>query len=205
MTTSGTCMLCGYSGVKAAMTRHLKTCSASRDEAAATSPVLHLRVEGAYDPTYWLDLEVAPDATLHQLDRYLRQVWLECCGHMSAFFDGRAELGKNLRLSRAFRSVGKKVAYQYDFGSTTALTLGRGANREAPVGKVQIRLLARNDPPNWSCTACDEPATLICSYCNWEGEAFYCDKHARDHDCYEDGAFLPVVNSPRMGVCGYTG
>ena len=26
----------------------------------------------------------------------------------------------------------------------------------------------------------------------------------RNHDCGEE-AILPVVNSPRMGVCGYTG
>lgn len=32
---------------------------------------------------------------------------------------------------------------------------------------------------------------------------FYCDTHAAARG--DEWAFLPVVNSPRMGVCGYTG
>ena len=31
-----------------------------------------------------------------------------------------------------------------------------------------------------------------------------CDEHAETHDCGGE-YFLPVVKSPRVGVCGYTG
>lgn len=38
---------------------------------------------------------------------------------------------------------------------------------------------------------------------------FFCDLHAQQHaeerHDAEDYMFLPVVNSPRMGMCGYTG
>jgi hypothetical protein len=34
---------------------------------------------------------------------------------------------------------------------------------------------------------------------------FYCELHSEDHDCEEAEMLLPVVNSPRMGMCGYTG
>jgi hypothetical protein len=34
---------------------------------------------------------------------------------------------------------------------------------------------------------------------------FYCEHHSEDHDCDEPEMLLPVVNSPRMGMCGYTG
>ena len=187
------------------MTRHLKRCFVAHDDTAGASSLLHLRVEGAYQPIYWLDLEVVPDTTLNQLDLYLRQVWLECCGHMSAFLDGRDELPQARRLSKAFPSVGKKLAYEYDFGSTTALSVRRASNRKGSLETEPIRLLARNDPPGWPCVACDEPAAMVCSFCLWDSNALYCEKHARDHGCYKDEAFLPVVNSPRMGVCGYTG
>jgi hypothetical protein len=33
-------------------------------------------------------------------------------------------------------------------------------------------------------------------------EPFYCDEHGADHECGEDG-LMPVVDSPRMGVCAY--
>jgi hypothetical protein len=36
------------------------------------------------------------------------------------------------------------------------------------------------------------------------GSPFACAAHESTHPC-EDEAFLPVVNSPRMGVCGYAG
>lgn len=45
-------------------------------------------------PTLWLSAEASPfvlhilvpeDATLYDLDRFLRDVWMECCGHLSLF------------------------------------------------------------------------------------------------------------------------
>ncbi|MEJ5252084.1 MAG: hypothetical protein HPY54_00055 [Chthonomonadetes bacterium] len=46
----------------------------------------------------------------------------------------------------------------------------------------------------------------VCSSCLWEDEenAWLCKECARKHDCGEE-YFLPVVNSPRVGQCGYTG
>lgn len=34
---------------------------------------------------YWLYLEMPARATLTDLDGFLRDIWLECCGHLSAF------------------------------------------------------------------------------------------------------------------------
>jgi hypothetical protein len=48
----------------------------------------HLRVQDANDSAFWLDLEVNSSATLSSLDKYLRAIWLECCGHMSQFSVG---------------------------------------------------------------------------------------------------------------------
>lgn len=38
----------------------------------------------------------------------------------------------------------------------------------------------------------------------WDGEGWLCESCAKNHECDED-MFLPVLNSPRTGVCGYTG
>ena len=35
--------------------------------------------------------------------------------------------------------------------------------------------------------------------------AIVCDAHAAAHEHADEEVYLPVVNSPRMGVCGYTG
>jgi hypothetical protein len=42
--------------------------------------------------------------------------------------------------------------------------------------------------------------------CIYEKEnPFYCEEHAGDHGCEDAEMLLPVVNSPRMGMCGYAG
>jgi hypothetical protein len=76
--------------------------------------------------------------------------------------------------------------------------------RTGAIGPKPLRLLARNEPLVWPCRICKGPATQICVYCTDGSEPFFCDEHANEHEC-EEGGFLPVVNSPRMGVCAYTG
>lgn len=66
-------------------------------------------------------------------------------------------------------------------------------------------MLARNHDPQLPCEKCGKGvATQICSDCQWSGEGWLCDKCAGRHKCGEE-MLLPVVNSPRAGVCGYTG
>ena len=47
--------------------------------------IFHLQVVGMYSPMYWLHIEIPATATLEDLDRFLRAIWLECCGHLSSF------------------------------------------------------------------------------------------------------------------------
>src|SRR5215211_6338728 len=85
-TSYGICALCGKRATKAGMPRHLKSCLAehepSRGEAAR---IFRLRIEDAYSPVYWMDVEMKARSTLEELDDFLRGMWLECCGHMSDF------------------------------------------------------------------------------------------------------------------------
>ena len=90
--SQGKCNLCGGTFSKQAMTKHIKSCM--KKEGACGTPAkqssrkketFHLLVEGRYSPDYWLHLEVPADVKLEVLDSFLRQIWLECCGHMSAF------------------------------------------------------------------------------------------------------------------------
>ena len=102
-------------------------------------------------------------------------------------------------------AVGKKFDYEYDFGSTTALWGEATGARVGSAGKKPVRLLARNDRIVWPCAKCKSPATIICPFCLDDGACLFCDEHAKAHACQDQDVYLPVVNSPRMGVCGYTG
>jgi hypothetical protein len=124
---------------------------------------------------------------------------------MSAFRLGRAEISMGSRVGEVFDRRGLKVDYEYDFGTTTALKGQVVGAREGSLGRRVTRLLARNDPIGWSCTDCIAPATVVCAYCVDEGDCLFCQTHASRHPHAKAEVYLPVVNSPRMGMCGYTG
>src|SRR5260370_25358720 len=67
-----------------------------------------------------------------------------------------------------------------------------------------IHILARNIPPIIPCGICREPAISICMQCIYEDKGRLCNVCAKNHKCGQEIP-LPVVNSPRAGVCGYTG
>ncbi|GAC1614362.1 MAG: hypothetical protein NVS4B7_06420 [Ktedonobacteraceae bacterium] len=114
------------------------------------------------------------------------------------------ELGEVLK-------VGLKFFHEYDFGSTTHLALRVIAEREGVETKdedgdpLAVQVIARNQPPVIPCRVCGKPATKVFAGYYYVGDGAVCDKHAKPkRDEYED-SFLPIVDSPRVGVCGYTG
>jgi hypothetical protein len=223
--STGKCHVCSGGFPKSAMTRHLNSClgqvamAGAQPARKASLRTFHLLVEGRHSPEFWLHLGVPAAATLENLDRFLRAIWLECCGHMSAFtiagvrysvspirepmFGGPTEKGMKKKLYDVL-SPGLTFEHEYDFGTPTVLKLKVVAQRERVGGLTDIVVLARNDPPPIVCEACGQPATRVCSQCLWNAPAWFCDKCAGDHECGEE-MFLPVVNSPRVGTCGYSG
>jgi hypothetical protein len=203
-TSFGMCQLCGARKSKGAMLAHVSKClSASRGAPAMSSRALLLRVQPAGALFYWLDLAVRRNTKLTEVDRFLRHIWLECCGHLSGFYAAdRREVSMNAAVGRVFERRGTRLEYVYDFGSSTELSLSMLGTVEANP-KSAVQLVARNEAPIWPCAVCGKPATTVCVECASD-DALYCADHAAGHECGEE-MLLPVVNSPRMGVCGYTG
>jgi hypothetical protein len=200
------------------MTRHLKKCIAQHEEEAG-KPVkmFHLVIEGDYLPMYWLHVEIPGKSTLAHLDTFLRKIWLECCGHLSCFtIDGErysVEPLDDVLIGLAEKSMAQKLdrvlgpdtkfQHEYDYGSTTKLKLRVVGTHERQVKKPGITVLARNDAPAWECVQCGKPATQI-QGSGWglDLDSLFCDACA---DAEDEEGYLPLVNSPRTGVCGYCG
>ena len=233
----GECYLCGDSYAKRGMSRHLQACLPESNEGTTT---YHLRIVGAQRSDYWLHLLVEAETTLLNLDSFLREFWLECCGHMSAFkietiqyeepYDEQEPttgLGGERRsmdvpvMSVVTEISDEELTYEYDFGSTTTLevqVLGVGDWSSGGLGIHDpdaaetemdgITLVAQNNPPEIVCGRCSKSATKVCQTCLWKHgpDAWLCETCASDHedDC-ERPDYLPKVNSPRTGVCGYRG
>ncbi len=208
--SKGTCALCRSTFDKSGMTKHLQSCLGKTQSDGelmnGSSPSLkffHLLVEGRDLPEYWMHLKVSSHARFEDLDNFLREIWLECCGHMSAFRTGREEVRKSKKLEYVLHP-GMQLIYEYDFGSTTELMLKVVSEFGNNIKTREVEILARNDPPQIKCLHCDNLATRICTECIYEDAGWLCDDCAEDHKCGED-MLLPVVNSPRTGVCGYAG
>ena len=221
----GFCFSCEKPYDKRGMGRHLKTCAARKDAMAAETGVktrlFHLRIEDPYEPAYWLDIEIAANSTLAELDQFLRDIWLECCGHLSHFVVGEVfysfyidpdpffgswkaeEYDLHVAIGKAL-PFNEKIRYDYDFGSTTELSVKVIAEREGsvPRGK-KLRILSRNFSPLYVCSMCDEEPAQWLNVFEYENN-LYCDRHAKEQDEWNEG-FLPLSNSPRAGVCGYEG
>lgn len=199
----GACVLCGARAGKAAMGRHVRACLGERSGSAGSRTLL-VRVQPPGAPMFWLDVAAGPGAKLQDLDGLLRRVWLECCGHLSEFYRGpRDKVPMNRTIDEVLGTAGTRLGYVYDFGSSTELIVSHaGVVEAAPVKKVQV--VARNEALMWRCDVCSEPATALCAECADGEGGFCCAAHASKHPCGED-MLRPVVNSPRMGVCGYDG
>jgi hypothetical protein len=125
-------------------------------------------------------------------------------GGLDPFGRRNSERSMAARIGDAFPHVGVKGTYDYDFGSTTTLSIALTHARDGRLGRSAVRVIARNEAPAWPCGVCGEPASRICCAHERDDSPFVCARHEKAHKCRE-AAFLPVVNSPRMGVCAYSG
>ena len=233
----GKCTFCQKTFSKTSITKHLNAHLAQKAEEGKPGRSFHIKIETnpRWGSTpYFLMLWVDGNTTLQKIDTLLRQIWLECCGHMSAFrlprnkrqspmdfftalSKGKAaiDLGAlgngEIAMNRKVKDTFYKdliLEYEYDFGSTTALqlTVAEEFNFQAD---EPVILLSRNERLNMPCESCGKrPAVEFCTVCT-DQETMFCaacaKKHAKTCDDFADYAAMPVVNSPRMGVCAYTG
>lgn len=174
---------------------------------------------GSGMPEFWIYLLVDKKATLKDVDRKLRDVWLECCGHLSSFTIAGREYesnpegsyhedakGMDIRVDKIFceNLTGEHI---YDYGSSTYLDFKVISELPYSTKKgYDVEIVARNKMPEAVCSVCGKEATIICLECMYDGsdEYLFCDECYEDHEC-DEGMQLPVVNSPRCGVCGYEG
>ncbi len=101
---------------------------------------------------------------------------------------------------------GVTLTHIYDFGSTSMTTIKVvGARRGRPLSKHPILLMARNEIPAWTCAECDQPGAALCMECLYDGNPVLCEAHAAVHPHEDYGPPVALVNSPRLGTCGYSG
>ena len=224
--TKGYCKYCGKEYTKSGMLRHLPACEGRKvaleaDKTKNTCGYFLVAIQGKYRKEYWLILEVNENALLKDLDQFLRDIWMECCGHLSMFRIGRFQYevmpntdrfwgpparGMNYRMKDVFKED-KTATYEYDFGSTTEVVITIVDYRIGASRKEKIVILSRNHPIEFVCDQCGQNvAEWFCEEGIYDGTPFWCEECLEETGEDEEPDYLlPVCNSPRMGVCGYEG
>ncbi|MDE6608058.1 MAG: plasmid pRiA4b ORF-3 family protein [Lachnospiraceae bacterium] len=113
-------------------------------------------------------MEIKETATLKDVDQFLRDIWVECCGHLSAFdiggisYDvapqddfswGKLAKSMNCKLKSVLEK-GMTFGYEYDFGSTTELMITVVNYRVGDDRKEKLIILSRNNPIEVLCEVC---------------------------------------------------
>lgn len=219
---NGKCYYCNKDLTERTIKRHIKSCKDIKkvisDEIDLKKDIRNqfiISLKDKYDKnTYCIYLSIDENLQLQHLDKFIRDVWVECCGHLSAFNinnikynDNSNDLYQmNVKLKDVLH-VGDKFEYQYDFGSTTYIILEVVEKIEVSKNHSQIEIIARNNENHYECNKCGEKA----QYYQYGTGYYLCEKCAEklDDDEFEkygiEELYGDYFNSPRDGVCGYEG
>lgn len=207
ISSRGHCFKCGAELGRRAMLNHVRK---ERAEFGNDEKCTILEIS-SYSKSFWMVIEAAEDAKLADLDVFLRDVWMECCGHCSMFVPKSNNPWRETEFN-IFKAISSfpedsELMYIYDFGSTSAAEIKVIGTFSREKCKGSIRLLSRNCPVRPRCEKCGVDADLVL----WDG-IDESDYSALCKDCGRPfksrgyrGKYAPFANSPRMGICGYRG
>lgn len=174
-----------------------------------------LQVFGSRD--HWMYLAVSSSAVLLDLDLFLREIWLECCGHNSTFIveqpipnADRNKENPPVHVNHMKTSVrdifkpGLVLDHEYGAPDVTSLRLRVLSQHKNGGPDEKIKLLAKNLMPEYTCNTCGNAGTEICMACIHEQDnPMYCRDCAADHREDHRHTILMACNSPRMGCIFY--
>ena len=165
------------SSQRTGIAKHLQTCKKRVDlyeKAEKTEKYFELLLYGAYNKDNWLIIQIKENATLDDLDRFIRDIWVECCGHLSVFeIDGVSyerepdddfgwgEPAKSTNHTlKQVLTTGMIFNYEYDFGSTTEIMVKVLDHYSAQKQNEKVVILSRNNPPEFACSICGNSRSL---------------------------------------------
>ena len=196
--TKGKCKYCGKEYTFSYMNKHLPVCEErqkkwAEETGGKKTGYFELAIYPKYNREHWLYVEIKETALLKDLDQFLRDIWLECCGHLSAFdingvrydvmpqddfFWGEPAKSMNYKLKSVLEK-GMTFGYEYDFGSTTELMITVVNYWIRSNRKEKLIILSRNNPVETLCEECGKNRRCIYAHNAIMREAVGCVKIVR--------------------------
>lgn len=211
----GKCYYCGKELTERTIKRHMKNCSEMKkiiedkiQNAKDVRDQFLISIKDKKAPSkYCIYMSIDAGLHLEHFDKFIRDIWVECCDHLSAFYIDKKEYGSksdgqykmNFHL-KDILSVNQKLEYKYDFDSTTCLVLEVVDMFKVSEDFNKIEIIARNNEENnGDAEYCNSPRDGMCKYKgNKNGEVSYlpqntkkCDantslKNSNHKDIYEE-------------------
>ena len=199
------CKFCNKKfGIKA-INDHLSVCIQNFVDDKSGYLIEFISTNYITNKTYQMFVIFGTKCKFSHIDTFLRNIWCECCGHMSTL-DVFEEVNKNKTQSVKFNTLiskyenAKQFIYSYDMGSTTDIYFRIIKKLEGTNKNTDIELLYRNEPFKVKChnyKKCKEYATNIYY------DELYCNDCKNNIDEEEQELILKLSNSPRTGICAF--
>ena len=100
--SQGKCVYCGKLFKNNAISKHLNSHLKELKNGGQKDISFHLSVTGKYFKEMFLNILVDGSAKLKDIDNFLRDIWLECCGHLSSFTNTKVREQKQGKHSELF-------------------------------------------------------------------------------------------------------
>jgi hypothetical protein len=119
--SEGRCLYCSemvsQRSIVAHLKKHLQKIEKENPSTKQTAFLISIK-----DAEMFLQVLIKGDATFEVLDNFLRDIWTECCGHLSSFYTQNGEISFTKKMKDVLEPK-LKLNYDYDFGSTTNVSL----------------------------------------------------------------------------------
>ena len=218
--SKGKCHFCDKTYTKAGINRHLKTHLDKLEliNKPGKSFLLKIELDNRYGGfPYFISLWVDGETTMKKIDKFLREIWLECCGHLSAFRNpaarGNSGMG-NIFEAEELLEAGKIKQYEKLMEETSGeIPMSRKAKDvfysdlkleyEYDFGSSTLLIVTciagysfKSDKPIVLLSR-NEPLEIMCETCGKKPATEICTAHGWD----EDTMFCPKCAKKHAKVC----
>ena len=203
----GKCYYCKKELTERTIKRHIKNCPVmsrvieeKMNNSTTSRDQFIISLKDKYSPkVYSIYISIDANLQLHHLDQFIRNIWVECCGHLSVFYINGHSYADNSNKMNEMNVYLKdvlndelKFEYEYDFGSTTSLILEVVDILIVPKTFTQIEIIARNKESVVEGIYYNSPRDGVCAYVgDKESEIPY---QIQNSNKYKISRKKPIIN-----------
>ena len=199
------CKFCNKKFGKKAFDTHLSECISNSQNNKSGYLIEFMSQSEITNKDYSIFAIFGTKCKFSHIDNFLKRIWCECCGHMSTL-DVYESINDDELIQKEIKfdiliskyELAYQFTYEYDMGTTTTIYFRIVKKLDGNDNNLNIDLVYQNEPFKLKCKfKCKKEALYTYEY------DIICEECKNNVD--EPECVLHIVNSPRVGMCGYEG